>query len=199
MKNIFITYGFLGIINLIYFKIRTILTFKNAKLIRFPIKIRGKRFISIDKGFVTGFNCRIDAFSQGEKKILLSIGKNVQINDFVHIGAAESIIIGDNVLIASKVFISDHNHGNYQGLNQNSPETIPQERAIYSKPVRIEKNVWLGESVSVLPGVIIGEGSIIGANSVVNNDIPKHSIAVGSPARVVKIYSKKSGKWEKTY
>ena len=199
MSTILERYGLLGFIKLIYYKIRTYFIFKNAKIIRFPIRIRGKKSISVDSGFVTGYNCRLDAFSQCKKSKLLTIGKNVEINDFVHIAATESVTIGDNVLIASKVFIADHNHGNYDGLNQNSPETIPRVRAIISKPVRIEKNVWLGESVSVLPGVVIGEGSIIGANSVVNKDIPKYSIAVGSPARVVKKYSNISGKWEKTY
>ena len=50
----------------------------------------------------------------------------------------------------------------------------------------IGKNVWVGEKVTVLPGVHIGEGSIIGANSVVTHDIPPYSIAVGIPAKVIK-------------
>jgi lipopolysaccharide O-acetyltransferase len=50
----------------------------------------------------------------------------------------------------------------------------------------IEDNVWLGEFVSILPGVTIGKGNIIGANSVVTQDIPPYSIAVGTPARVAK-------------
>ena len=61
----------------------------------------------------------------------------------------------------------------------------------------IEKNVWLGEFVSVLPGVKIGEGSIVGTMSVVNKDIPPYSISVGSPARVVKKYNFDTNKWEK--
>ena len=196
MKEMINTYGFLGLIQLIYFKIRTFFLFKNAKIIRFPIRIRGKKFISVGKGFTTGFNCRIDAYSNKKEKVIY-IGENVQINDYVHIGAIEKIEIGDNVLIASKVFITDHNHGSYSGIDNDSPFSIPKNRKLYSSKVVIEKNVWLGEFVSVLPGVRIGEGSIIGTMSVVNKNIPPFSIAVGSPARVIKKYNKDSKIWEK--
>jgi lipopolysaccharide O-acetyltransferase len=197
MRNLLNVYGFFGILQLLIFKIRTFFVFKNAKIIRFPIRIRGKKLISVGKGFVTGFNCRIDAYTESNKKLVIEIGNNVQINDNVHIGAVESITIGDNVLIASKVFITDHNHGDYSGDKQDSPKGIPQERLIYSKSVNIERNVWLGEFVAVLPGVTIGEGSIIGTMSVVSRNIPPFSIAVGSPAKVIKKYNFETNKWEK--
>lgn len=197
MRDLLNTYGVIGTLQLIIFKIRTRFVFKNARIIRFPIRIRGKKLIKVGKGFTTGFNCRIDAYSDSNKDFVISIGKNVQINDNVHIGGVESIIIGDNVLIASKVFITDHNHGNYSDDNQDSPYSIPQERPIHSKSVTIKNNVWLGEYVSVLPGVTIGEGSIIGTMSVVNKNIPPFSIAVGSPARVIKSYNHIQKKWLK--
>jgi lipopolysaccharide O-acetyltransferase len=62
--------------------------------------------------------------------------------------------------------------------------------------VIIGDNVWIGEFVSILSGAIIGEGSIIGCNSVVNREIPPHSIAVGSPARVVKQFCFEENKWK---
>ena len=197
MKNLISTYGIFGFLNLIYFKIRTKFVFTSARLIRFPIRIRGKNLIKVGEGFTTGFNCRIDAYNHKKNKTVINIGKNVQINDNVHIGAVERIEIEDNVLIASKVFITDHNHGKYSGDNQDSPHTNPKDRPIYSEPVRIKKNVWLGEYVTVLPGVTIGEGSIIGAMSVVNKSIPANSIAVGTPAKVIKIYDDKKNRWIK--
>lgn len=197
MKEMLKIYGILGLFQLLIFKIRTKFVFSNARIIRFPIRIRGRNLIKVGQGFTTGFNCRIDAYSEFNKKKVINIGNNVQINDYVHIGAVESIEIGDNVLIASKVFITDHNHGNYSGENQDSPDSIPQDRLIFSKKVVIEKNVWLGEFVSVLPGVTIGEGSIIGTMSVVNKDIPPYSIAVGSPARVIKKYNHEHQQWLK--
>ncbi len=189
-------YGLLGVLQLFYFKIRTKLLFKNARLIRFPFRLRGKALIRVGKGFTTGFNCRFDAFDvKGENKVLIEIGEGVQINDYVHIGAIDKIIIKENVLIASKVFITDHNHGNYSGEKQDSPNLAPNLRPLSSKPVIIEKNVWIGEFVSVLPGVTIGEGAIIGSTSVVTKNIPSFSIAVGSPAKVIKKFDFDKNEW----
>jgi len=133
------------------------------------------------------------------KRVVLKIteiGKNVQINDYVHIGAAESLIIEDNVLIASRVFITDHNHGSYSNFLQDTPYSIPIERRIVSLPTKIEENVWIGESATILPGVTIGKGSIIGANSVVTKNIPPNSIAVGIPAKVIKTFNDEYKIWK---
>ncbi|MFP3597588.1 acetyltransferase [Chryseobacterium sp. SIMBA_029] len=191
-------YGIFGIISLLYFKIRGMLIFKNARLIRFPFRIRGRKFIKVGKGFTTGFNCRIDAFpSDSKEKYLIEIGEGVQMNDYVHIAAHRKIIIKDNVLIASKVFITDHNHGSYSGEDQDSPLSKPNERKLQSAPVTIEENVWLGEYVSIMPGVTIGKGSIIGTMSVVTKDIPDYTIAVGSPAKVIKKFNFSTNTWDK--
>ena len=145
----------------------------------------------------TGVGCRLEAYSSTKKT--LKFGKNVQINDYVHITAMSKVIIGDNVLMASKIYISDCTHGFYGGSeNDSSPNEIPTSRSYEVKHVVIENNVWLGEFVSVLPGVTIGEGSIIGANSVVNKSIPPNCIAVGSPARIVKRYNFETKKWQRT-
>lgn len=197
MKAIFKNYNIFQILNLIYFKIRTFFVFKNAKLIRFPIDIRGKKYMTINKGFTTGFGCRLEAYPDGILKTLF-IGKNFQMNDYVHITASESVIIGDNVLLASKIYISDSSHGSYSGTYEDSsPLEIPKDRKIFTKPVVIEDNVWLGEFVSVLPGVKIGKGTIVGANSVVSKDLPDNVIAVGSPAKPIKKYNFENHRWEK--
>jgi lipopolysaccharide O-acetyltransferase len=129
---------------------------------------------------------------------LIRFGKDVQINDFVHIGAIESVTIHDHVLIASRVFISDHNHGCYSGRSPHSdPHSVPVERQLSSSPVVIEENVWIGESVSILPGVTIGRGSIIAAQSVVSRSIPPNSIAAGAPARVIKTFNSVSRCWDR--
>ena len=188
MKKIFFTYGFFGFIRLIKDIFLTKIFNRPARLIRRPLYIRGNRYIKIDSGFTSGVGLRLDAFpNSGNKEAVLIIGKNVQVNDYVHIGAIDSITIGDNTLIASKVFITDHNHGVFEDLSELA--IPPIKRALSSKAVSIGKNVWIGENVSILPGVSIGDGSIIGAGSVVTKDIPNSVIAVGSPARVIKKYS----------
>jgi len=170
---------------------------RNARLIRFPFDLRGKNYISVGDGFTTGVGCRLEAYSTNGNKVL-QIGKNVQINDYVHITAIQKVFIGDNVLMASKIYISDCSHGSYSGdQNDSDPNSAPIKRALFSKSVIINDNVWLGEFVSVLPGVTIGKGTIVGANSVVSKSLPPFVIAVGSPAKPIKKYNFESNRWEK--
>lgn len=168
----------------------------SARLIRLPIDIRGKKGISFGKNLTTGYGCRLESFSNDSKSLFF--GNNIQINDYVHINALEHVKIGDNTLIASKVFITDLEHGSYSGDNNDSyPESIVKDRPLSSKPVNIGNNVWIGELVSVLPGVTIGDNSIIGANSVVTKSIPANCIAVGNPARIIKKFNFENKHWEK--
>ena len=197
MNSLYKRYGFWGSINLLTNLIKTkILISKNARILRFPLYIRGHKYIDWGINLTTGVNLRIDAdpIIPINSKIL-KFGNDVQLNDYVHIGAIHSITIGNNVLIASKVFISDHNHGNYSGIMQSNPNTSPAKRELRYKPVNIEDNVWIGEHVSVLLGVTIGEGAIIGANSVVSKSIPAYCIAVGSPAKVIKEFDFDKQQW----
>lgn len=190
-------YSILQLINLVCNKIRTMLTFSDARIIRFPIDIRGKKFIKVSKGFTTGVGCRIEAYPENNQQTLF-FGENFQMNDYVHITAMEKVQIGNNVLFASKIYVSDCSHGSYAGdENDSSPDSIPHDRKLHSKPVVIEDNVWLGEFVSVLPGVTIGKGTIVGANSVVSKSLPANVIAVGSPAKPIKKYNFDTQRWEK--
>lgn len=190
-------YSFLQLLSLIYCKIRTMFIFKEARIIRFPIDIRGRKFIKVSKGFTTGVGCRIEAYPE-DNETTMFFGENFQMNDYVHITAMEKVQIGNNVLFASKIYVSDCSHGSYSGDdNDSAPDTIPHDRKLYSKPVVIEDNVWLGEFVSVLPGVTIGKGTIVGANSVVSKSLPPHVIAVGTPAKPIKKYNFDNQRWEK--
>ena len=202
--NLLLRYSLVDLVYLCRCYVYTKLFFKNSRLIRLPIDIRGKRQIQIGNNFTTGKYCRIEVIntatsSSKADKLKIIIGDNVQMNDNVHLAATNSVVIGNNVLIASKVFITDHNHGNYN-INtdkQDSPLIAPIDRPLYFKDVIIEDNVWIGEFVSVLSGVTIGKGSIIGTMSVVTQNIPPFSIAVGSPAKVIKKYNFNTEAWEK--
>jgi len=191
-------YGIIGTAKLLLSFIYTKLFFSNARLIRLPFDIRNKRYIKIGDNFTTGFGCRIEAFPLNDKNgVCLSFGKNVEMNDYVHIAAVKSVTIGDNVLMASKIYISDCLHGSYSGdENDNSPDMPPNERPLSAKEVIIKDNVWLGEFVTVLPGVTIGKGTIVGSNSVVSKSLPDNVIAVGIPAKPIKIFNFNSQRWE---
>jgi acetyltransferase-like isoleucine patch superfamily enzyme len=187
-------YGFFGVIKLAFDRIVTFFIFKNARIIRRPFDLRGKNKISVGRGLTTGRYCRIEAHGVNNKYSLI-IGRDCEINDSVHIAAAGSVKLGDNVLIASRVFITDLNHGSYKGDLHSHPDIICNKRTLHVEPVDIGSNVWLGEGVVVLPGVTIGSSSIIGANSVVSRNIPANSIAVGNPAKVIKIFDFTLNKW----
>lgn len=156
-------------------------------MLTWPITYMGLTKVSIGKNLRGGCRLKIRTFSNWQDQNFqpeILIGDNVNIETDCHISAINKIVIDDNVLIASFVYISDHAHGE---TNENPCNTVPLERPLISKgPIHICKNVWIGEKVSILPGVTIGEGSIIGANSVVTKDIPAYSVAVGVPARVIK-------------
>lgn len=170
-----------------------------SRLIRFPFYCKGKKYIEWGKSLTTGVGCRLEALKLKEQKNpILKFGNNVQLNDYVHICALKSVFIGNDVLMASHVYISDNTHGAYKGdENDSSPLISPIQRNYLTNPVEIGDRVWIGEGVMILPGVKIGEGAIIGAHSVVNKDIPANTIAVGSPAKVIKKYNFDTSHWEK--
>lgn len=189
------SYSIIQKCGLALFLIRTKLICRKARLIRFPIELRGIKYIDFGENLTTGVGCRLEAFSgDNEKKMIFK--KNIQLNDYVHICAMDKVVIGDNTLIASHVYISDCSHGSYKGtIDDSSPETPPMKRKYVTQPVSIGKNCWIGEGVIIMPGVIIGDGVVIGAHSVVNKNIESNSIAVGSPARVVKKFDSILKKW----
>lgn len=170
-------------------KMRCVKCVCGQTFISYPIKLTGGDYIEIGSNFFCGKNLRLEAidnYNNTKYTPVIKIGDNVNIQDFCHIGAINKIEIGNNVLVASKVLITDHFHG-----KSNKSELLipPVLRNLYSKgPVVIEDNVWIGEGVTILSGVKIGQNSIIGSNSVVTSNIPPFSIAVGSPAKIIKSF-----------
>ena len=170
--------------------------YPGARLVRFPCYVRNKKCIEFGKGFTCGYNCRLESVEVKPKQCgKIVFGKNVKIGDNVHIASASKVEIGNNVLFASHIFITDLDHGKYAGENQTSPSINPDIRELHSEEVKIGDNVWIGENVIVLKGVTIGNGCIIGAASLVTKSIPDGCIAVGSPARVIKKYDEERQEW----
>ncbi|MBB3364152.1 acetyltransferase-like isoleucine patch superfamily enzyme [Mitsuaria sp. BK045] len=147
----------------------------------------GHRHIRLEGRLVALARNRIEAIDRhGSHRFTprLQIGDNVSMEYDCHIGCVNEVSIGARVLMASRVYISDHAHG---GTTAQDLALPPNARPVVSKgPVIIEDDVWLGEGVAVMPGVRIGRASVIGANAVVTRDIPPFSVAVGAPARVIK-------------
>ena len=172
---------------------------RSIRIIRRPFTLRGRKYIDFGMSLTTGVGCRCDCvpgIDSAAKKLVF--GKNVQINDYVHIVAMEKVTIGDDVLMASHVFISDNSHGSYKGDELDSdPRVPPIQREYRTSPVTIGKSSWIGEGVIIMPGVSIGEGCVIGAHSIVNRDIPNYTVAVGTPIRLIKRYDFETRRWMK--
>ncbi len=150
-----------------------------------PFFLVGGNYISIGNNFRAERGLRLEAFPSSGESSLIVVGNNVSISYDCHIGASNYLCIGNGVLIGSKVFITDHSHGEISGEALKLPPVL---REIVSKgAVIIEDNVWIGESVAILPNVTIGKNAIIGANSVVTKSIPPNCVACGNPAKVVKM------------
>lgn len=152
-----------------------------------PICIYGSKYIQIGDNFISGARLRIEAYDKFINDFYnpqIIIGDNVNINFDCHIGCIENIQIGNGVLIAGKVLIIDHFHGNSTLESNKLP---PIERPLISKgKISIGDNVWIGEGCVIMPGVKIGANCVIGANSVVTKDFEANCIIGGNPAKLIK-------------
>ena len=108
----------------------------------------------------------------------VTIGKGVTVMNGALMMAAGGITIEDKAMIAANVQLISNNHDPYV------------REIITCKPVVIKYGAWVGAGATILPGVTVGKYAIVGANSVVNKDIPDYAIAVGSPAKVIKYLDK---------
>ena len=188
-KNVYSVSEF---INNVYALILTKIFYPQCRLIRRPVVMRGRKSLIGAAELTIGKNCRFDLDG---KKETLEIGKNCEFGDNTHIVALNSVKIGDNVLIASKTFISDCSHGYYGDEKAtSSPDVPPNERELSFDEVVIGNNVWIGENAVILLGSHIGDGCIIGANAVITKDIPNNCIVVGNN-KIIKNYDSSTRKW----
>ena len=118
------------------------------------------------------------------------IGNNVMATANLQVFAQNSVTIEDDVMFASNILVNDGSHGYQSG-------TIPYkyQPVFRIDPVVIKKGCWIGQNVVIMPGVTIGEFTIIGANSVVTKSIPPHCIAAGGPAVVIKRWDMEKNEW----
>jgi len=167
----------------------------NNSYVYLPFIIRGGKHIFVEDDVIIAHGSWLNVVPEvagiTPNDYCLRIGMGTHIGHHFHLSCCNQVNIGHDVLIADKVFITDHHH-RYEDI---SLPIIKQ--GIYSPgPVIIGNGCWIGESVSIMPNVIIGANSIVGANSVVTKTLPKYSVAVGIPAKVIKIYNTEKKIWE---
>lgn len=120
---------------------------------------------------------------------VLKLGKHCVLGYNNHITCVRSVEIGDFVLTANNVYISDNVHG-YEDVSR----PIILQPVLFKGAVSIGSGSWIGENVSII-GARIGKNCVIGANSVVTSDVPDFCVAVGVPAKVIRQYDPDSCSW----
>lgn len=172
--------------------------------INYPRSIRNPKRIFIGDGVHLGPNCTLKSIT-GTGSLMtrddgrhieqrfdsrIVIGNRVSATAGLHIAAHEQITIEDDVMLASNVFMSDALHG-YERIDL----PYKYQGMVRVAPIVIKRGSWIGQNVVIMPGVSVGEMAIVGANSVVTRDVPDRSIAVGSPARVIRRWDESAGGW----
>ena len=109
----------------------------------------------------------------------LKLGEHTFIGRGVEFDIMSSVSVGSHSLIAPRCFITDHVHGI-------RPDLRIDQQPCEAQPVVIGSDVWLGAGTVVLPGVKIGDGAVVGANSVVTSDVAPYTVVAGAPARFLR-------------
>ncbi|MEZ9665373.1 DapH/DapD/GlmU-related protein [Vibrio cyclitrophicus] len=155
--------------------------------------------IEIEGNFNVGMNAwieTVESYKGMKYNPSLKIKKGFEAKNNFHVAAANKVIIGEDVLIGSNVLISDHAHGVYNGNGQSCPIQPPIDRELSVGQIVIGNNVWIGDGVCIAGCCRIGNGAVIGANSVVTRDVEENTIVVGNPARKIKRWNCKKNGWE---
>jgi acetyltransferase-like isoleucine patch superfamily enzyme len=144
--------------------------------VRAPDRLTLARGVFVDYGVV--LHCGGQEWSAGEGRI--EIGANTYIGPQSVLFGAGGIEIGDAVLISPGVVITSQQH------SFESREADIRDQPLRFAPITIERDVWIGANATILPGVHLGRGSVIGAGAVVADDVPPMTVALGIPARVAR-------------
>jgi acetyltransferase-like isoleucine patch superfamily enzyme len=165
--------------------------FGKSSIIR-PLKINGPKYIEIGDNVKIAYKGWLTAEKRSDCIPQLIIEDNTRIGHFSTISCVRDVRIGKNVLIADRVYISDNIHS-YEDI------TLPvmHQPTIFKNSAYIGDDTWIGANVSII-GARVGKHCVIGANSVVTKDIPDFSVAIGSPASVIKRYNFETNVWQRT-
>ena len=157
-------------------------SFGARSTIELPVRLVGEARISIGDDVFVGAGCWLQAIADGAGTIgEVVIGDGTNIAGGCVVSAARMIRVGERVLIARNVYISDHAHAFGDPNRAILAQGISQIGG-----VEIADGAWIGQNVVVCPGVRIGRGAVVGANAVVRQDVPDYTVAAGVPARLIR-------------
>lgn len=156
-------------------------SFGEQTVIEPPLRVAGENRIAIGSGIYIGAGSWLLTLDGYGSDVALRIGDGTQISGACVISAAQSVTLGEAVLLARNVYISDNLHAFSE-----SDDPVLNQGVGKVSPVSIGGGAWLGQNVIVCPGVRIGRNAVVGANSVVLSDVPDYAVAVGVPARIVR-------------
>jgi acetyltransferase-like isoleucine patch superfamily enzyme len=148
----------------------------------FSVQCDGRVHVSGTANIKLGKRCRLgmEVELRTVEAGRIHIGEDTRLNRGCTLTSYAQIRIDDFTIIGEFVSIRDANHG----LKRGEPMRYQPHTC---KPILIGRDVWIGRGSCILPGVTIGEGAVIGANSVVTRDVPDFAIAGGVPAKVIKM------------
>ncbi|MCS0498042.1 acyltransferase [Protaetiibacter mangrovi] len=155
-------------------------SFGHGSRILLPFRTGNPDLISIGSGVIIGPGSWLMSPERSHPAPVIELRDRSRINQ-TSITAVQSVIIEEGVDIARGCYITDHSHG------FDDPDAFIRDQPLVRvAPVRICRGAWLGQNVVVLPGVTIGENAVVGANSVVREDVPPRAVVAGVPARVIR-------------
>ena len=149
-------------------------------VVQTPVRIEGERRMRLGSDVFIGADSWLHVVGDADGPVAIEVGDGTSIVGHCVLSAARSVRLGERVLLARGVYISDHSHA-----RGDAGRAVLDQGVDGISPVAIGDGAWLGENVVVCPGVTIGAGAVVGANSVVTSDVPAGAVAVGAPARVL--------------
>lgn len=125
-----------------------------------------------------------------ERGVTLRIGDAAYLGHLCRITAVTEVVIGEEAMLADRVYVSDTGHV-YEDVTQ----PIKRQGLRDGRRVEIGRGAWVGIGAAIVGNVRIGEGAVVGANSVVTQDVPDFTVVAGNPAQVVRQHDGESWRW----
>lgn len=157
--------------------------FGRHSVVQMPVRLAGERAVAVGSDVFVGAGSWIQVLGD-PAGIVIEIGDGTAMAGYCVLSAASGIRIGRDVSFARGVYVSDVAH-EYDDPSR----PILEQGTTDARPIEIGDGAWLGENVTVLPGVRIGKGAVVSANSVVARDVPDYTLVAGAPARVLRRFA----------